>query len=422
MYRVAARLAHRLPMPPGRLAASLSGRRRAAAGWIRWAPHRPAGTPLLWFHGASVGEALAAHPVVTCLRETYPALVAVLTHSSPAVERWPHALPFDRTDFLPLDEPGPVAAVLGALAPSLLVFARGDLWPELVLQAVRHRTPVAILGGTVRRGSLRLTPVARPLYRRLCREIAWIGAVTRTHADRWIRLGAAPGIVEVTGDPRHDLVLRRRPNPTTAGALAAWRAGRTVLVAGSTEPADEAVLLRAARTVIAARPAAGLLLVPHDPAPATLRRLVARAGRLGLRMEVWHQQAAVPTAPIVTVAETGLLFDLYGLGTLAYVGGGFRPGRLHAVIEPAALGLPVVFGPRSEADDAAGALLAAGGGMRLPRRGSAAALAARWCRWVDRPQESAAWGRAAQAALDRGAAARTAAALRAVLGRPGVTA
>jgi 3-deoxy-D-manno-octulosonic-acid transferase len=155
-YRAAARVLHRLPYPRGTLATSLAGRRAAAARWRAWAAGARGDDPLIWAHAASVGESLALQSVVARLRARERHLRVVLTHTSPSVTVHPAFRDFDRTDYLPLDEPGPVAAVLDALRPALLLFSRGDLWPELVAGAAARRIPVAVAGGMVRPRSGRL--------------------------------------------------------------------------------------------------------------------------------------------------------------------------------------------------------------------------------------------------------------------------
>jgi 3-deoxy-D-manno-octulosonic-acid transferase len=112
------------------------------------------------------------------------------------------------------------------------------------------------------------------------------------------------------------------------------------------------------------------------------------------------------------VAELGLLFELYALGTMAYVGGGFDPRRLHAVAEPAVWGVPVIVGPRAGTSDDVRALVARGGAVVLPPRDPAAALAARWRSWLDEHSQRQAAGLAARSFLQSRAAGRTAGVLR----------
>ncbi|UCF40467.1 MAG: hypothetical protein JSW43_12160 [Gemmatimonadota bacterium] len=411
VYRWAARVAHRLPLVSGKLGRSLAGRRRAAGHWVDWAARHRTTAPLVWVHGASVGEALTAQPVVARLRSTLRDVQVIHTHTSPSVERWPAPLLAEATDYAPLDEPESVARVLDALRPSLLAFSRGDLWPELVTAAHARGVPVAVLGATVRPGSRRRHPILRPLYAAVHGAVSWLGAVSASDGSRWAELGVPRDAVEVTGDPRHDHVLERVTRVQPLGSLLPWAECGPTMVAGSTEPADHPILLAAARTVLSEHPHARLLLVPHDPSRRALSRLRRRWRRGGLDVVSWPETDPGPQCRVVAVSARGLLYDLYALGWVAYVGGGFRAGRLHSVVEPAAYGLPVAVGPAWQDTADAASLVEWGGVTPLPRRGAAQALACVWRRWIADEDERRRAGLAARRALDAGAAAKTARAL-----------
>ena len=111
---------------------------------------------------------------------------------------------------------------------------------------------------------------------------------------------------------------------------------------------------------------------------------------------------------MVVVAASGLLVDLYALGAAAYVGGGFRRGRLHAVVEPAAYALPMTFGPLWQASSDAAAAIEAAGALALPRRDAPRALEEQWLRWLDDPDARLEAGVAARGTLHQGAASETA--------------
>jgi 3-deoxy-D-manno-octulosonic-acid transferase len=136
VYRQIARLAHRvLPLAGGKLAEGMAGRRGATDRWLAWAAALPAARSLVWVHAASVGEWLAAGPVVRRLKAARPNLTIALTYSSPSLARWPSPVDVDRADYVPPDEPAPMQAVYAALRPRVVLVARGDLWPELLAAA-----------------------------------------------------------------------------------------------------------------------------------------------------------------------------------------------------------------------------------------------------------------------------------------------
>jgi 3-deoxy-D-manno-octulosonic-acid transferase len=383
---------------------------------VNWAARHRTSAPLVWIHGASVGEALTAQPVVARLRDVQ----VIHTHTSPSVEGWPAPFAAEASDYAPLDEPQPVARVLDALRPSLLAFSRGDLWPELVAAAHARNVPVAVLGAALRPGSRRRHPLLRPLYAAMHGAVSWLGAVSPDDATRWTELGVEPDVVEVTGDPRHDQVLERVTNVQQLADLLAWAQGGPTLVAGSVEPADLPIVLGAARRVLSQHPSARLLLVPHDPDGHTPASVAARCRRHGLDVTLWPDGHPEPRSRVVVVTARGLLYDLYALGFAAYVGGGFREGRLHAVIEPAAYGLPVVVGPAWRGAADADSLVASGGAMALPPpRAAARALALEWSGWLVDDAERLHAGMAARGALHAGAAAKSACGLLRLLGMAG---
>jgi 3-deoxy-D-manno-octulosonic-acid transferase len=306
-------------------------------------------------------------------------------------------------------------AMLDALRPRLLVFSRADVWPELATAAMARGVPVAILAATVGPRSGRLGWPVRPLFRSLYAAISYAGAASNADATRLARLGCSPAVLDLAGDPRHDQVLERVPDGKVLRELWDWAAQGEVLVAGSTEPADEPMVVEAFADVRKRRPAARLLVCPHHPGPQRSDRLRADARRRGLEVAVWRGGSPKDAAPCLIVERAGVLADLYALGALAYVGGGMGPHGVHAMIEPAAYALPVIAGPRGHGADAI-ALFQAGGAAALPLRHAARALAASWEAWLADGAARARAGVAARRVLTAGAAQRTAARLLELVG------
>lgn len=410
-YRLTTHLALRLPLPRGKLADSVRGRQRATERWLQWASTQRTNGPLLWVHGASVGEGLTAQPVVARVKSAVPGLQTVHTFSSPSAESWPQGFGTDRSDYVPPDEPSRVARVLRALNPSLLVFSRGDLWPELVAQAEVADVPVAVIGGTVQPSSRRLSWPARSLLGTMHRGLCWVGAASEADADRWQRLGVPNEAVTVTGDPRHDQIVERVPRLEAIQPLVAWARNREVLVAGSVDRVDGRVLLEAFSRVSRSHHSAGFILVPHDPNRRSIAALVKLAARYQIRLAVWLGGEISAGASGVVAATLGLLADVYLMAQLAYVGGGFHAGQLHAVAEPAALGIPVIVGPKHRSSTDAQRLLQGGGAVSLPAKMSSETCATIWGDWLSRPEIRIQSGLNARRALQQGAARATASAL-----------
>ena len=394
------------------VARALEGRLGAAAELVAWGRRRAPG-PLVWLHGASAGELLGAAPAVRALRAAGGgALLA--THGSPSGRAALPWLDADHAGFLPLDRRRDCDAALAALRPGLLVFAKLDVWPGLAAAAARAGVPTALINGTVRDGSRRSGRVARRLFRASYRGLDAVGAATPEDGRRLVALGVRADRLAVTGDAAFDLALERADRARADGSVAAFRTalggspGTLRLIAGSTWPEDERALLDG---VGAAQREGGpdwqLVFAPHEPTAARVGELVAACAARGRQVVRWRQlgdSAPAPAGAVVVFDEVGRLAELYAAGDVAWVGGGLGGTGLHNVLEPAATGLPVLFGPRHDRADAA-ALEAAGGGLVR----AAGALGGTLAGLAD-PRHRDRLGQAARAYVEAraGAAARTA--------------
>jgi 3-deoxy-D-manno-octulosonic-acid transferase len=416
-YRVFARAATGLVPLAGlanpRIARSHESRRGTADRLIAWASaSRDASRPLVWFHASSAGEGLQAESVLLRVRARHPDWQFVFTHYSPSAEPLARRLPVDFADYLPYDLPGEADRVLDAMAPSSLVFAKLDLWPEWATRAARRGTNVALVAATVRPGSGRLRWPVRAALAPGYAAVAAAGAISRGDAERLAQLGVRPERIRVTGDARFDSVLDRVAGVRAEDPLIRLGNGAPTLVAGSTWPGDERVLLDAFARLHVHRPEARLILAPHEPKVAHLEPIERAASRLGLPAAVRLSAAAGPV-PFLLVDRVGVLATLYGAGSMAYVGGGFGRAGLHSVLEPAAWGLPVAFGPRWQESRDAGLLLEAGGGESLPAFGTeeaGEALHALWNDWIQDEARRSAQGRKARWVVEEGRGAADASA------------
>ncbi|WP_419163134.1 3-deoxy-D-manno-octulosonic acid transferase [Candidatus Palauibacter sp.] len=358
----------------------LAARRAAAAELVAWGCRREPG-PLLWLHGASAGELLGAAATVRVLRAGVAARSGdrpqlLVTYSSPSGQAALQWLGPDHSGYAPLDRRRDCDRVLAVLRPGLLVFAKLDVWPGLAAAAARAGTPTALINGTVRDGSRRSRRAARRLFRESYAQLEAVGAASREDRRRLVALGARTDRVTLTGDAAFDLALERADRAQADGSAAAYRSAlggsepaTLRLVAGSTWGADERALLDALDSLVATRRDGGpgwqLVIAPHEPTAAHVRALVASCEARGERVVRWSRigaSRAAPAGAIVVFDEVGRLAELYAVGDVAYVGGGLGGTGLHNVLEPAAAGLPVVFGPRHDRSDAR-ALEAAGGGL-----------------------------------------------------------
>ena len=383
------------------------GRRGAERRLSEWARReRDPARPLAWFHASSVGEGLQAESVIEALRVLQPRLQFVFTHFSPSSEPLARRLPVEASGYAPYDLPADIDSILDSLRPDLLVFSKLDLWPELATRAAARGVSVALVAGTVSAGSGRLRWPARRLLAPGYASVAAAAAVAEPDADRLVRLGVPRPGVRVLGDPRFDSVVARVGAVAADDPLLRFGQGAPTLVAGSTWPGDENALISAFAAILAERPDARLIVVPHEPTPGRLARLAALAAHAGLPRPVRLGEASGPV-PLLAVDRVGVLAALYGAGSMAYVGGGFGRAGLHSVLEPAAWGLPVAFGPRWQESRDAALLREAGAAVSVD---GADEMKTTWETWLRDAAGCAAMGRRAREVVEsgQGAARRSA--------------
>ena len=371
------------PTTGNKLLRTLRARRGLTERYIRWAEtERRPGRPLLWMHAPSVGEGLQARPVLQLLRSECPRVQLAYTHFSPSAERFARSLPVDFADYLPFDTAGDTRRALQALTPAALVFAKLDLWPVLVEQAAARGVRLGMISATLSETSGRRGRLARALLTDAYARLDAVGAIDQADAARLAELGVRESVIRITGDTRYDQVWQRSHSVDRASPLLhSLRSERPTLIAGSTWPTDERVLLRAFERASARFPMLRLIIAPHEPGESEVRNLERWAARA--RLSAARLGAAeASTTDVVIVDRVGVLGELYALGHIAYVGGGFHGAGLHSVLEPAAFGIPVLFGPGARGSRDAERLIARGGGTRVT---SIDGLADQLTRWLADP-------------------------------------
>lgn len=282
---------------------------------------------------------------------------------------------FDFADYLPFDSSDSAHALLDALAPSTLVFTRGDVWPRLVAECERRGVPLGLISASMPERSRRASGLASRLTQDAYGALDLVGAASADDARALIMAGAHPDRVRVTGDTRYDQAWTRahvtRRNQDIVEAL---RSDRPTIVAGSTWPADEVQLVPAFERLRTVIPDVRLIIAPHEAGAAHVNALesrvrkfaprVSRLGSLDAASNASSKAASnILNADVIAVDRVGVLADLYALATVAYVGGGFHDAGLHSLVEPAVFRVPAIIGPRHTASRDARMMLAAGGAM-----------------------------------------------------------
>jgi 3-deoxy-D-manno-octulosonic-acid transferase len=345
---------------------ALRARRGIRARYRAWgATGRDRNRPLLWMHAPSVGEGLQARPVLELARARRRDLQLAYTHYSPSALSFARTLDVDFHDYLPFDTPGDAHVVLDALRPTALVFSKLDVWPVITREARARGVRLGMISATLSRESSRRSRTASVLLRDAYAALEAVGAIDDADADRLVQLGVRSNVIVVTGDTRYDQVwLRAQRVDRSSPMLEHLRDRRPTIVAGSTWPADEAVLLPAFESLRRGGVSTRLIIAPHEPTTDHLARITEWAKRTGLAI-VRLDDPLQRTADVILVDRVGVLGELYALADIAFVGGGFHSAGLHSVLEPAAFGAPVIFGPQHHASRDAALLAQRGGGVSI---------------------------------------------------------
>lgn len=328
--------------------------------------HQPPAAPCGWIHAVSVGEAIAAAPLVEGLRRRWPALplvVSTVTETGARVVRQRFAgLASHR--YLPLDFPGASRRVIASIRPAFFVGMETELWPNLLRTLAARGVPAMVANGRLSDRSFRRYRLVRGAMRRVLADVSVFGMQSDEDARRVIALGATPERVVVTGNVKHEAL------PDPAGAADLWRrlAGlaprQMVWIAGSTHRGEEGAVLDAHVAARATRPDLALIIAPRHPERVgEVISLVTARGFTAVRRS--ELPGAVPDrATTVIVLDTvGELAQLYSIADVVFVGGSLAPFGGHNMLEPAARAKPVLFGPHTtNFRDAATLLLDSEGG------------------------------------------------------------
>jgi 3-deoxy-D-manno-octulosonic-acid transferase len=309
----------------------------------------PATGPRVWFHGVSVGEIHLLRQVVAAFRQRHPDWQCVISTTTDtgfdeATKRFPD-LP---VMYFPFDFSWAAGRTLRAVGASLIVLAESELWPNFLMAAKRNHIPVALINGRISPRSFRRYRQIRPLVRFLLRHLDLLAVQTQEYAEALCDLGAEATTVHVTGNAKYDGVTTKRDNPQTHQFRTLYNvhAGDLVWISGSTQAPEEEVSVQFYQRLRKDYPRLRLFLVPRQPERfGDVAHLLERTG-------VPFVRRSSLTGPltdrdrIVLVDTIGELSALWGLADLAFVGGsldGKRGGQ--NMIEPAAYGAAVVFGP-----------------------------------------------------------------------------
>lgn len=300
----------------------------------------------IWIHAVSVGETVASAPLASALRRRYPQAQILVTTMTPTGSDRVRALFGDAVfhTYLPYDLPGVMRRFIRKVKPAMLILMETELWPNLIHAS--HSAGVCLVLANARMSEKSATGYRRfaGATRHMLQQFDCIAAQSDADAQRLRALGASNSVVTVTGSLKF-LVDIAVPNLASNPVFDSVRAtGRPVLIAASTREGEEVKVLAAFKLCLQAHPNLLLILVPRHP--ERVERVARHCAEAGLELK-WRSagQPVTGTTQVLLGDSMGEMLQYYRLATIAFVGGSLVDTGCQNVLEPAALGLPVVVGP-----------------------------------------------------------------------------
>jgi len=329
-----------------------------------------AGTILV--HAVSVGETIAALPLLKGLRARFPdkrLIISNVTETGRSVALNSGAA--DLCIYFPFDYPFAVRSVLEKTRPDLVVIMETEIWPNFIKAARGMGIPVVLANGRISDRSLSRYLRFSWFFRPVLQNLSALCMQTREDASRIESIGAAPGTVHVAGNLKYDIPVRQLTNEQVASLKVGYAIPHDALVftAASTHEGEEVQVIAAYRALLASEGASFMILAPRHPERAPgVAELLKKAGiPFRLRSQLDASQPPLAAGEVLLLDTVGELATLYGASDLVFVGGSLVATGGHNPLEPAACGVPVLFGPHMENfREIAALFLHHGAGVQVP--------------------------------------------------------
>ncbi len=351
LYALAVRLAS-LTNRKARL--MIKGHRKT---WRTLRDHAKERQHYVWFHAASLGEFEQGRPLMERLRREHPEKRILLTFFSPSgYEVRKDYAGADLVCYLPFDTPLNARRFVRLVQPEKAFFIKYEFWHHYIDELHRAGVPVYSVSSIFRNDQIFFRPYGRG-YARVLHHFNHF--FVQNEASRRLLNSLGVTQVSVTGDTRFDRVIDIRNQAKSLPLAAALTGDSRTIVAGSTWPPDEEILI----PYFNSHPELKLIIAPHEVNEERLRSIEQRLKRPALRYSQATPESSAQ-ADCLIIDGYGLLSSLYRYATLAYVGGGFGVG-IHNVPEAAVYGVPVFFGPNNQRFREARDLINEGGSFEV---------------------------------------------------------
>jgi len=359
----------------------------------------PSGSgPTLWLHGASAGDLLALSPMFGLLREAVPGcrlMVSTITNTGYLMAKERLAKQVDAVIYAPYDLWGATRRAIRTFKPDILVLEYTELWPNLIHAAHRAGTRTVLTNGRISPEHVSRYQALFSLIGNPLRKLELCLMREQDEAERILSLGAPPDRVKITGNTKFDALASSKTleEDTSLRDALGLVDQAPVFIAGSTHEGEEELLLRVYKKLLLDAPSLRLVIAPRyiDRAPKV--RALAEQSGFSARL---RSESNKVDAQVIVLDTIGELARAYRLGTLVFVGGSFTLRGGQNILEPAAQGRPVLFGPHMENFHDSVQVLVGRGGIQV---NDADHLYRVMSELLSKPEQVAALGQLAQAAV-----------------------
>ncbi len=302
----------------------------------------------IWIHAVSMGEVNAALPLIDALMQRHQHTPFVITTVTPTGSERVRRVYGDRVFnvYLPYDLPASIRRFLKRVRPRVSVVMETEIWPNLFLECASRDIPVILANARLSEKSFRGYGPVRPLAKQAVASVRYIAAQSATDAGRLRELGAEPDRLGVVGNLKYDMSVPPDLAEQARAMRQLWGAQRPVWIAASTHEGEELPALKAHTEVLRQFPDALLLIAPRHPERFKPVALACRNFGFVTRTRSEDGTASIGTQCFV-VDTLGELLRFYATTDVAFVGGSLVPIGGHNILEPAALAVPVVVGPKT---------------------------------------------------------------------------
>ncbi len=328
---------------------------------------------VIWVHSVSVGETIAAAPLVRRLQKQHPEAILLVTTMTPTGSAQVKKIFGNSVEhcYAPYDMPDAITRFLRRTHPALLIIMETELWPNLIHACHRRAIPVVLANARLSAKSAAGYAKVGRLSRPMLRELTAIAAQTKADGERFAQLGVSSEALEVTGNIKFDLQLDGALRKKAALLKKQWQgsSGRPVWLAASTHRGEDEIILDAYSQVLEQRPDLLLVLVPRHP--ERFDEVAALCSEAGYRLQRRSDGGADDRSQLessvqIVLGDTmGELLSFCGASDLTFVGGSLVDVGGHNLIEPAAWGVPVLSGPHLFNFTEVSRLLAEAGGLAI---------------------------------------------------------